>query len=52
MVQALAVEMGGEPVQIAEGDRVLYHTALAHASNHLVTLVTGQSPADSSVYRG
>lgn len=42
IAQALAVEMGGEPVHIAEGDRALYHAALAHASNHLVT-ITGQS---------
>ncbi|MBM7051608.1 MULTISPECIES: Rossmann-like and DUF2520 domain-containing protein [unclassified Rothia (in: high G+C Gram-positive bacteria)] len=42
IAQALAVEMGGEPVIIAEGDRPLYHAALAHASNHLVT-ITGQS---------
>ncbi|HSU70938.1 MAG TPA: DUF2520 domain-containing protein [Micrococcaceae bacterium] len=39
IAQALVVEMGAEPVVIAEGDRVLYHAALAHASNHLVTLV-------------
>ena len=38
IAQALAVEMGGEPVVIAEEDRPLYHGALAHASNHLVTL--------------
>ncbi|MDO4898298.1 MAG: DUF2520 domain-containing protein [Rothia sp. (in: high G+C Gram-positive bacteria)] len=42
IAQALAVEMGGEPVHIAEGDRPLYHAALAHASNHLVT-IAGQS---------
>lgn len=42
IAQALAVEMGGEPVTIAEGDRALYHAALAHASNHLVT-ITGQA---------
>lgn len=42
IAQALAVEMGGEPVIIAEGDRALYHAALAHASNHLVT-ITGQA---------
>ncbi|GAA4912917.1 Rossmann-like and DUF2520 domain-containing protein [Nesterenkonia rhizosphaerae] len=35
VAQALAVEMGGEPVVIAEEDRGLYHAALAHASNHL-----------------
>ena len=36
---ALVLEMGGQPVVIAAADRVLYHAALAHASNHLVTLV-------------
>lgn len=39
IAQALVVEMGGEPVVVAEGDRPLYHAALAHASNHSVTLV-------------
>ncbi|MCC9144174.1 MULTISPECIES: DUF2520 domain-containing protein [unclassified Arthrobacter] len=38
IAQALVVEMGAEPVVIDEADRVLYHAALAHASNHLVTL--------------
>lgn len=38
VAQALVVEMGAEPVVIEEEDRVLYHAALAHASNHLVTL--------------
>ena len=42
IAQALVVEMGGEPVLIAEGDRPLYHAALAHGSNHLVT-ITGQA---------
>ena len=36
---ALVVEMGGEPVFIAEESRNLYHAALASAANHLVTLV-------------
>lgn len=36
---ALVVEMGGEAVVIAEGDRPLYHASLAHAANHLVVLV-------------
>ncbi|ADG90117.1 hypothetical protein TBS_15870 [Thermobispora bispora] len=39
IAEALVIEMGGEPVWIAEQDRVLYHTALANAANHLVTLV-------------
>ena len=42
IAQALVVEMGGEPVHVAEADRALYHAALAHASNHLVTIL-GQS---------
>jgi predicted short-subunit dehydrogenase-like oxidoreductase (DUF2520 family) len=37
--EALVIEMGGEPVFIAEEDRALYHAALAFAANHLVTLV-------------
>ncbi|WP_435298583.1 Rossmann-like and DUF2520 domain-containing protein [Timonella sp. A28] len=37
--QALVVEMGGEPVVLAEEQRGLYHAALAHGANHLVVLV-------------
>ena len=37
--EALVIEMGGEPVFIAEADRPLYHAALAGAANHLNTLV-------------
>ncbi len=37
--EALVVEMGGEPVWVAEGARPLYHAALAHGANHLVALV-------------
>jgi predicted short-subunit dehydrogenase-like oxidoreductase (DUF2520 family) len=43
IAQALVVEMGAEPVAIAEGDRTLYHAALAHGSNHMVTLVAQAS---------
>lgn len=42
IAQALVVEMGAEPVAIAEADRPLYHAALAHGSNHVMTLM-GQS---------
>ena len=42
VAQALAVEMGGEPVVIKEADRAVYHAALSHGSNHLVT-VTAQA---------
>jgi predicted short-subunit dehydrogenase-like oxidoreductase (DUF2520 family) len=37
--EALVIEMGGEPVFIAEEHRDLYHAAIAGAANHLVTLV-------------
>jgi predicted short-subunit dehydrogenase-like oxidoreductase (DUF2520 family) len=39
VAEALVVEMGGEPVWIAEDKRALYHAALAGGANHLVTLV-------------
>ena len=38
IASALVLDMGAEPVTIAEEDRVAYHCALAHGSNHLVTL--------------
>lgn len=37
--EALAVEMGAEPVRIPESARPLYHAALTHGANHLITLV-------------
>ena len=40
VAEALVIEMGGEPVYIAEENRGLYHAALAGAANHLITLVT------------
>ncbi|MBP2475200.1 putative short-subunit dehydrogenase-like oxidoreductase (DUF2520 family) [Crossiella equi] len=40
VAEALVVEMGAEPVRIPESARGLYHAALAHGSNHLVTLVS------------
>ncbi len=39
VAEALVIEMGGESVIIAEGDRDLYHAALAGAANHLTTLI-------------
>ncbi len=38
IAEALVVEMGGIPVTIPEASRPVYHAAMAHASNHLVTL--------------
>jgi predicted short-subunit dehydrogenase-like oxidoreductase (DUF2520 family) len=37
--EALVVEMGAEPVWVAEEDRARYHAALSHGANHLVTIV-------------
>ncbi|MBF6499342.1 Rossmann-like and DUF2520 domain-containing protein [Nocardia cyriacigeorgica] len=39
IAQSLVIEMGGEPVRVAEERRTLYHAALAHGSNHLVTVI-------------
>ncbi|MGW4634229.1 Rossmann-like and DUF2520 domain-containing protein [Nocardia sp. NPDC004415] len=39
IAQALVIEMGGEPVRVAEEQRTLYHAALAHGANHLVTVI-------------
>jgi predicted short-subunit dehydrogenase-like oxidoreductase (DUF2520 family) len=39
VAHALVIEMGGEPMTVAEDERELYHAALAHSANHLVSLV-------------
>ncbi|WP_028476328.1 Rossmann-like and DUF2520 domain-containing protein [Nocardia sp. CNY236] len=39
IAQSLVIEMGGEPVRVPEDSRMLYHAALAHGSNHLLTVV-------------
>jgi predicted short-subunit dehydrogenase-like oxidoreductase (DUF2520 family) len=41
--EALVIEMGGEPVFIAESDRELYHAAIAIAANNVITLVAEAS---------
>jgi len=43
--QALVLEIGGEPVVLAEEARGLYHAALAHGANHLVVLVAQAAQA-------
>lgn len=40
IAQALVVEMGGEPLALDDASRPLYHAALVHGGNHVVTLVT------------
>lgn len=39
VAQSLVLEMGGEPFRVREDARTLYHAALAHGSNHVVTVV-------------
>lgn len=40
LAELLAREIGGIPFPLAEENKTRYHAALAHASNHLVTLVS------------
>ncbi|KUI41414.1 oxidoreductase [Mycobacterium sp. IS-1590] len=39
IAQSLVLEIGGEPFRVREDARPLYHAALAHASNHVVTVL-------------
>ena len=39
VAEALVVEMGAEPVRVPERVRPIYHAALSHGANHLITLV-------------
>ncbi|KKW63744.1 DUF2520 domain-containing protein [Mycolicibacterium elephantis] len=39
IAQSLVLEIGGEPFRVREDARTLYHAALAHGSNHLVTVI-------------
>ncbi len=41
VAEALVVEMGGEPVWVADDMRPLWHAALTIGANHLTTLVNG-----------
>ncbi len=36
---SLVLEIGGEPFRVREDARTLYHAALAHSSNHVVTVL-------------
>jgi predicted short-subunit dehydrogenase-like oxidoreductase (DUF2520 family) len=39
IAQSLVLEIGGEPFRVPEQERTLYHAALAHAGNHIVTVL-------------
>lgn len=40
VTERLVADLGGRPMWVEEERRTLYHAALAHGANHLVTLVT------------
>jgi predicted short-subunit dehydrogenase-like oxidoreductase (DUF2520 family) len=50
--QSLVLEMGGEPFCVREEARVLYHAALAHAGNHIVTVLADALEALRAALRG
>lgn len=50
--QALVLEIGGEPFRVREDARMLYHSALAHASNHLATVALDAVEGLRSALRG
>src|SRR6201993_850754 len=50
--QSLVLEMGGGPFCVREDARVLYHAALAHAGNHIVTVVADALEALRAALRG
>lgn len=50
--QSLVLEMGGEPFCVAEDARALYHAALAHAGNHIVTVLADALDALRAALRG
>jgi len=50
--QALVLEIGGEPFRVREDARMLYHSALAHAGNHLITVMLDAVEALRSALRG
>jgi predicted short-subunit dehydrogenase-like oxidoreductase (DUF2520 family) len=39
IAQSLVLEIGGEPFRVREDARRLYHAALSHAGNHVVTVL-------------
>jgi predicted short-subunit dehydrogenase-like oxidoreductase (DUF2520 family) len=50
--QALVLEIGGEPFRVPEDARMLYHSALAHAGNHVITVVLDAVEALRSALHG
>jgi predicted short-subunit dehydrogenase-like oxidoreductase (DUF2520 family) len=52
IAQSLVLEIGGEPFQVPEDVRALYHAALAHAGNHVITVLLDAVEALRGALRG
>ncbi|CAJ1495328.1 Rossmann-like and DUF2520 domain-containing protein [[Mycobacterium] burgundiense] len=52
IAQSLVLEIGGEPVRVREDARTVYHAALAHGSNHVVTVIADALEALRSALQG
>lgn len=50
--QSLVLEIGGEPFRVREDARAVYHAALAHAGNHVTTVVLDAVEALRAALRG
>lgn len=49
---SLVLEIGGEPFRVREDARTLYHAALAHSSNHVVTVLLDAAEALRTALQG
>ena len=52
VAQSLVLEIGGEPFGVREDARALYHAALAHAGNHVITVLLDAVEALRAALRG
>ncbi|MGH3637942.1 MAG: Rossmann-like and DUF2520 domain-containing protein [Mycobacterium sp.] len=52
VAQSLVLEIGGEPFGVREDARPLYHAALAHAGNHVITVLLDAVEALRAALKG
>ncbi|MDT5339548.1 MAG: hypothetical protein QOD90_5053 [Mycobacterium sp.] len=52
VAQSLVLEIGGEPFGVREEARTLYHAALAHGGNHVITVLLDAVEALRAALRG
>jgi predicted short-subunit dehydrogenase-like oxidoreductase (DUF2520 family) len=52
VAQSLVLEIGGEPFGVREDARPLYHAALAHGGNHVITVLLDAVEALRNALRG